>query len=363
MKKVVTIIGARPQIIKASVVSHAIAGSDKLTEVLVHTGQHFDANMSEVFFRELGMKPPAYQLDINRGLHGAMTGKMLSEVEQILLTEQPDAILVYGDTNSTLAGALAAAKMHIPVAHVEAGLRSFNMNMPEEINRILTDRISEWLFTPTDVAVQHLRQEGVPDERITPVGDVMFDVARHYGERIDSEGRILAQLGLEPKKYVLATVHRAENTDDPERLKAIVDGLVLTATDLPVVWPMHPRTRAALEESGRLSRILEGVSVIEPVSYLDMVQLEKFASVIVTDSGGVQKEAFFYEVPCVTLREETEWVELVSAGWNRLVPPTDGAALADAITETIHTTGKRIQPYGDGSAAKKIVKKLAEDLT
>ena len=363
MKKIITIIGARPQFIKASVVSHSIVSSDRLIEVLVHTGQHFDENMSEVFFSELGMKRPAYQLDINRGLHGAMTGRMLSEVEQILLTECPDAVLVYGDTNSTLAGALAAAKLHIPVAHVEAGLRSFNMNMPEEINRILTDRISDWLFTPTEGAVQHLRREGVPDEQIIPVGDVMFDVARHYGERVDSEGRLLAQLGLKPQKYVLATVHRAENTEDPKRLKAVVDGLELAAAELPVVWPMHPRTRAALEKSGRLGRMLEGIHVIEPASYLDMVQLEKFASVIATDSGGVQKEAFFYGVPCVTLRDETEWVELVDAGWNRLAPPTDAVVVAGAISAAKGRIGDSIQPYGDGNAAAKIVEQLVKDIS
>jgi UDP-GlcNAc3NAcA epimerase len=358
VKKIVTVLGARPQFIKASVVSFAMARSKRLTEVLVHTGQHFDANMSDVFFSELDIEAPAYQMDINGGLHGAMTGRMLSKVEQILLAEQPDAVLVYGDTNSTLAGALAAVKLHIPVAHVEAGLRSFNMDMPEEVNRILTDRISEWLFTPTEVAAENLRLEGVPGERIIPVGDVMFDVAHHYGERVDAVGRVLAELEIEPHEYVLATIHRAENTDHPERLTAIVDALELTARALPVIWPMHPRTRGILEQSGRLGCLAKGVHVLEPVSYLDMVQLEKFAKVIATDSGGVQKEAFFHKVPCVTVRGETEWVELVSAGWNRLAPPAEGAALADIISAAAGSTGESIQPYGDGNTAVRIVEYL-----
>jgi len=362
VKKIVTVLGARPQFIKAAVVSHVLAASNKLTEVLIQTGQHFDVNMSDVFISELGMEQPAYQLDIHGDLHGAMTARMLIEVEKILLAERPDAVLVYGDTNSTLAGALAAAKLHIPIAHVEAGLRSFNMAMPEEINRIVTDRISDWLFTPTEVAVQHLRREGIADERIIPVGDVMFDVARHYGESVNAEGRVLSRLGLKPKEYVLATIHRAENTDDAERLAAIIDGLDLTARTVPVVWPMHPRTRGVLEESGRLGQLANGVHVIDPVGYLDMVQLEKYATVIATDSGGVQKEAFFYQVPCVTVRDETEWVELISSGWNRLAPPADGASLAGAITSAAGSVGEAVRPYGDGDAAEKIVMYLSKSI-
>ena len=362
MKKIVTVLGARPQFIKAALVSRAIAKSDKLTEVMVQTGQHFDVNMSDVFFPELGLEQPAYQLDIHGGLHGAMTGRMLLAVEKILLAERPDAVLVYGDTNSTLAGALAAVKLQIPVAHIEAGLRSFNMAMPEEINRIITDRISNWLFTPTETAVQHLRREGIAAERIIPVGDVMFDVALQYSERVRAEGRVLGQLGLEPQTYVLATIHRAENTDDSERLGVVVDALEFTSRTHPVVWPMHPRARAELQESGRLGKIAHGVHVIEPVGYLDMVQLEKYASVIATDSGGVQKEAFFYQVPCVTLRDETEWVELVSAGWNRLAPPTDGTTVARAITSASGSVGKAVRPYGEGDAAEKIVEFLGKIL-
>lgn len=354
MKKIVTILGARPQFIKASVVSHAIAATANLSEVVVHTGQHFDTNMSDVFFAELGMAKPAYFLDIHGGTHGAMTGRMLAEVEQVLLKETPDVVMVYGDTNSTLAGALAAAKLHIPVAHVEAGLRSFNMAMPEEINRILTDRISRWLFTPTATAAAHLQREGFAAEHIVPVGDVMFDVALHHGKRVNAEGGLLGKLGFKPKGYVLATIHRAENTDHPQRLSAIVDALEATAQTLPVVWPLHPRTRGVLQQAGRLESLAKHVTLIDPVGYIDMVQLEKYAALIATDSGGVQKEAFFYQVPCVTLRDETEWVELVAAGWNRLAPPTSVAVLNQAINAALGSSGQAVMPYGSGDAAQKI---------
>lgn len=363
MKKIVTVLGARPQFIKASVVSHAIANAPGLSEVVVHTGQHFDANMSDVFFTELGMAKPAHFLDIHGGTHGAMTGRMLEQVERVLLQEQPDALLVYGDTNSTLAGALAAAKLHIPVAHVEAGLRSFNMAMPEEINRILTDRVATWLFTPTATAGGHLLREGFAADKIMPVGDVMFDVALHHGQRVVATGGLLHTLGLKASGYVLATIHRAENTDHPERLAAIVGALMATAATLPVVWPLHPRTRAVLQKAGRLEALAQRVTLIEPVGYIDMVQLEKFAALIATDSGGVQKEAFFYQVPCVTLRDETEWVELVDAGWNRLAPPSsDAAALAGVIHAALGSKGNDVRPYGDGNAAQQIVGRLVKDL-
>jgi UDP-GlcNAc3NAcA epimerase len=366
--KLVTILGARPQFIKASVVSAAIAKHNSLSidprsfvsELLMHTGQHYDANMSEVFFDELGMEKLAYQLDIHGGTHGDMTGRMLIEIEKVLLAEKPDAVLVYGDTNSTLAGALAATKLHIPVAHVEAGLRSFNMAMPEEVNRILTDRISRWLFTPTDVAVQHLTREGFAAEKIIPVGDVMYDVALHHGSRVSETGGLLQSLGLKPDNYLLATIHRAENTDHPERLAAIVDALSAFAKDSPVVWPLHPRTRNIL--AARNYNFSKDLKIIDPVGYLDMVQLEKFASLIATDSGGVQKEAFFYQVPCVTLRDETEWVELVEAGWNRLASPVDAGSVLSALRKSIGSTGKEIKPYGSGDAATQIVERLVQDL-
>jgi UDP-GlcNAc3NAcA epimerase len=356
--KIITILGARPQFIKASVVSNAIHEISELREVVIHTGQHFDANMSDVFFGELGMRRPNYHLGISGGTHGAMTGRMLTEVEKVLIHEKPDLVLVYGDTNSTLAGALAAAKLHIPVAHVEAGLRSFNMKMPEEVNRILTDRLSHWLFTPSEIAVQHLRDEGVADTNILPVGDVMFDVALFHGGRVHAASGLLQQLGLLQQGYVLATIHRAENTDDAKRLTAIVDALVATAAHTQVVWPVHPRTRGVLQATGRLDELAKKLTLIDPVGYLDMVQLEKYAALIATDSGGVQKEAFFHRVPCVTLRDETEWVELLEAGWNRLAPPTDSESIIQAITAALGTQGEVFKPYGDGNAASLIANHL-----
>lgn len=361
MKKIVTVLGARPQFIKASVVSHAIVQHDGLSEVLVHTGQHFDANMSDVFFQGLGMNKPKYFLDIHGGSHGAMTGRMLAEVEQVLLKEAPNLVLVYGDTNSTLAGALAAAKLHIPVAHVEAGLRSFNLAMPEEINRILTDRISRWLFSPTEGAKQHLLREGFVQEQIYPVGDVMYDAALHHGQRVKLSAGLIQRLRLPVKGYLLATVHRAENTDNADRLGVIVDTLIMTAKKIPVVWPLHPRTRAVLHKLGKLDLLTSKVYITQPLSYLDMVQLEKFAGLIVTDSGGVQKEAFFHQVPCVTLRDETEWVELVEAGWNRLAPPVDADLVNKTIEAALGSRGSPIAPYGLGDAAAKIVNELGKE--
>lgn len=363
MRKIVTVIGARPQFIKASAVSRALQSSGQLSEVLIHTGQHFDSNMSEVFFSELAMPLPKYNLGVHGGQHGAMTGQMLEGIERILVDEKPDVVLVYGDTNSTLAGALAAAKLHIPVAHVEAGLRSFNMRMPEEINRILTDRISTWLFTPTEMAVQQLRAEGVSADKIVPVGDVMYDVALHFGARVAETGGALSRLSLPSGGYILATVHRAENTDDPARLEVIVAALSAAARQQPVVWPLHPRTRGVLQRKGLLDALTaSGVRLIEPVGYLEMVQLEKYAALVVTDSGGVQKEAYFFQVPCVTVRDETEWVELVEAGWNRLAPPDDPGTVMAAIRDALGTRGRGLSPYGNGDAADKIASRLAVDL-
>jgi len=353
--KVVTVVGARPQLIKASVVSSALREAG-VEEVLVHTGQHYDANMSDIFFSELGMDPPAYALGIGGGSHGAMTGRMLEKIEQVLVEAKPDLVLVYGDTNSTLAGALAAVKMHVPVAHVEAGLRSFNMRMPEEVNRILTDRVSTWLFAPTSEAVSHLKRESIADERIFEVGDVMFDVAVKHGERARTlSSGLLDRLGVSEKAFVLVTIHRAENTDEPQRLWAIVDGLIAASASQKIVWPLHPRTRAALAKMQVLDRLAAHVVLVDPLGYLDIVRLEQAASVIATDSGGVQKEAFFHGTPCVTLRDETEWVELVAAGWNRLQPPTDASLVCSAILESIGKSGRAIAPYGSGQASRQIV--------
>jgi UDP-GlcNAc3NAcA epimerase len=363
MKKILTVIGARPQFIKSSVVSNEIIKNPDFVEVVVHTGQHYDPNMSEVFFEELDMRRPDYHLGIGGGLHGEMTGRMLVEIERVLIAEHPDAVLVYGDTNSTLAGALAAVKLHIPVAHVEAGLRSFNMQMPEEINRVLTDRISNWLFTPTESSVRNLRSEGVPESQIIQVGDVMYDVALYYGSKVNAHGGILQQLGLAGKAYILATIHRAENTDDHGRLTDIVDSLVqVNENILPVVWPLHPRARAVLRHIGRLDEVLERLHILDPVGYLEMIQLEKYASLIATDSGGVQKEAFFYRIPCVTLRDETEWIELVESGWNRLAMPGDVHSIVSHIESALGSSGKPLNPYGNGDAAGRIINKMQEVL-
>lgn len=361
MPHILTIIGARPQFIKAAALSRRIAETGGLYEKLVHTGQHFDANMSDVFFDELDIPRPAHHLGIAGGGHGAMTGRMLTALEELLIAERPDMVMVYGDTNSTLAGALAAAKLHIPVAHVEAGLRSFNKRMPEEINRILTDQCSDLLFTPTAAATGNLLNEGVPRSRIVECGDVMFDAALHFAAQAEASGAGAAHYGLAPGEYVLATVHRQENTDDPERLAAILNGLNMVAAAMPVVLPLHPRTRARIATMG-LGDLLSTLQVLDPVGYLDMVGLEKDACVIATDSGGVQKEAFFHGVPCITLRDETEWVELVEAGWNRLVPPVEAVAIRKAILNAQGTKGKTVTPYGSGDASGVIMKALTDFL-
>ncbi len=356
---ILTVVGARPQFIKASVVTRLLAQRSGVREILVHTGQHYDAGMSDVFFQELAMPPPAHHLGIGSGQHGAQTGRMLAALEEVMLSETPDRVLVYGDTNSTLAGALAAAKLHIPVAHVEAGLRSFNRRMPEEVNRVLTDHLSQWLFAPTDTAVGNLAREGIADARVQKTGDVMYDVALHYAGEAERRSRILAELKLKSGQYLLATVHRAENTDNPARLAAIFEGLQAVSADLPVVLPLHPRTRKILERDRQAPG--GALRIIDPVGYLDMLMLEKNARLIATDSGGVQKEAYFYEVPCVTLREETEWVELVGAGWNRLAPPAGAAEVARVIREGLSAKpGAAGKLYGDGQAASLIVRSLIQ---
>ncbi len=353
--KIVTIIGARPQFIKAAPVSKALAGRYGIEEVLVHTGQHFDEAMSDVFFREMGIPTPRHQLAIAGLSHGAMTGRMLEAIETVLIEEKPDWTLVYGDTNSTLAGALAACKLKIPVAHVEAGLRSFNRAMPEEINRICADHVSTVLFAPTETAVKNLHREGVGSASILMTGDVMYDATLAFVRVAEERSSVLERLGLKPGSYLLATIHRAENTDDPLRLAAIIEGLGIAARENPVVLPLHPRTRNAL---ARLQiPVPESVQVVEPVGYLDMLVLEKNARLIATDSGGVQKEAYFQRVPCVTFRAETEWVELVEAGVNRLVSPGDARGIASAIRVGLATPESAFQGsalYGHGDASGKI---------
>lgn len=354
MTHIATIIGARPQFIKAAVVSHAFAQRG-VTETLIHTGQHFDANMSDVFFDELEIPRPSYNLGIGGGSHGQNTGRMIEAIERVLFDTRPDWVLVYGDTDSTLAGALAAAKLHIPVAHVEAGLRSFNRRMPEEINRILTDHASTLLFAPTETAIRHLANEGISGAEVQLVGDVMYDAALFYGAKALQTSTVLARHGLAPRTYILATIHRAENTDEPARLHAILDAFACTGR--PVVLPLHPRTRAKLAANS--ITLPSNVTPIDPVGYLDMVMLEQNAQLIATDSGGVQKEAFFYRVPCVTLRDETEWVELVEAGWNRLAPPHSAEAIVKTIHEALDSNGTEIAPYGVGNAAGRIAEGIA----
>lgn len=360
--KVVSIVGARPQFVKASVVSRALRTRDCVREVLVHTGQHYDENLSEVFFEELGVPEPDHHLGIGSGTHGAQTGRMLEAIERILLKEHPAVTLVYGDTNSTLAGALASVKLGIPVVHVEAGLRMNDPFMPEEINRVATDHVSALLFAPTDEAVRNLRREGIPEARIRQVGDVMYDVALHFAGRAAERSTVLRRLGLSRKGYVLATVHRAATTDDPAALAAVFGGLSDVGAEIPVVVPLHPRTRAALSSAGLLDRLSGGLRVVDPVGYLDMVELERNARLIATDSGGVQKEAFFHRVPCVTLMETTPWVELVEAGWNRTVPARDAAEVASALREGLgRPAGMECAPYGRGDTAVRIADALVAE--
>jgi len=357
--KIMTVIGARPQFVKAAMVSRALRETGRIEEKIVHTGQHYDHNMSAVFFQELGMPAVDCYLGVGSGPHGEQTGLMMAAVEKYLMQEKPDLVLVYGDTNSTLAGALAAAKMHLPVAHVEAGLRSYNRLMPEEINRLLTDHLADLLYVPTAQAVENLKLEGIHGEKVYLSGDVMYDASIFFGREAENKSRILQQLGVENRQYILATVHRAENTDNPARIRAIFYGLSRVADRFPVVMPLHPRTRKILSREGLIGEIEKKLHIIDPVGYLDMLLLEKKSSLIVTDSGGVQKEAYFYRVPCVTLRDETEWGELVDAGWNRVVVPEGHEMVADSILSAHGSSGRvDLEFYGDGRASPKIAEHL-----
>ena len=360
--KCFTIVGARPQFVKASVVSTALRAIAEIEELIIHTGQHYSSGMSDIFFREMGIPKPQYNLGVGSNRHGRQTGEMLTAIEEALVAEKgdKDILLVYGDTNSTLAGALAAAKLHIPVVHVEAGLRSFNRTMPEEINRVLTDHASEVLIAPTQLAVDNLLHEGIGSEKIHLVGDVMYDAALQYASKAAQHSAILNTLQLREKEFILATIHRAENTDTPERLTTIFNALSEIHREVPVVLPLHPRTRKALQRQNLLDSVMGSLYVIDPVGYLDMVMLEKNACLIMTDSGGVQKEAFFYQVPCVTLRDETEWEELVDLGWNTLISPNEMSSLiAQSSCGLIGSMGDvGHNPYGTGNAAQNIAKIL-----
>jgi len=334
--------------VKAAVISRLIRESyaDRMEELLIHTGQHYDKNMSELFFREMRIPEPDINLGLGGGTHGAMTGRMLEKLEKILIDSAPEYVLVYGDTNSTLAGALAASKLHIPVAHVEAGLRSFNREMPEEINRVLTDHMADVLFCPTDTAVENLKTEGIT-KGVHRTGDIMLDASLFY-RTLPHSSAVQA-----PEQFFLATLHRAENTDDPERLRSIVDSLNIF-TDLPGILPLHPRTRKMMEAFG-LS-FASHIKVIDPIGYLDMIDLENRCKFIVTDSGGVQKEAFFFQKPCVTLRDQTEWVETVQSGANQIVG-ADSSAILDALRNP-PMPKEWPNLYGDGTSAESIVEAL-----
>ena len=344
--RILTIVGARPQFVKAAVVSRALSG--RAEEILVHTGQHYDFNMSELFFRALALAAPAYNLGIGSGSHGEQTGRMLGAIEEVLGKETPDLVLVYGDTNSTLAGVLAAAKIHIPVAHVEAGLRSFNRRMPEEINRVLTDHLATWLFAPTATAVANLSREGLTSG-VDLAGDVMYDAFLLLSQQAGRYRSILETLELKPRRFALLTLHRAENTDDPARLAAILE--TLDTLDLPVIFPAHPRTRAKIMELG-LQLAGKALRPIDPVGYFEMLNLESNAAVILTDSGGVQKEAYMAKTPCITLRDETEWVETVTACWNRLAGADPEKIRAALRLDWVGSDYPLL--FGDGAAADRI---------
>ena len=367
--KIVTIIGARPQIIKAAALSRAIKQqyADRIHEVIVHTGQHYDENMSQVFFNELGIPQPDYNLHVGSASHGKQTAQMIEGIEKILLEEKPDCIVLYGDTNSTLAGAVAASKIHIPVVHIEAGLRSYNKSMPEEINRIVCDHCSTLLFSPTQAGFDNLVKEGfkaesegpynIDNPKVVHCGDIMYDNSLYFSDIADRQVDLLKRLGLEGKTYVLSTLHRDSNTDHSERLNAILDALLELSKDYAIVLPLHPRTRKMIDllvEQDKINRLMqnENVKIIEPVSFLEMIQLEKHAQLVMTDSGGVQKESYFFKKPCVIMRPETEWVEIVETG---------AATLADADYDKILTSCRRYlrQPptafpeiFGDGHAAE-----------
>jgi UDP-N-acetylglucosamine 2-epimerase (non-hydrolysing) len=354
--KVLSVVGARPQFIKAFVVSRELRPDHE--EVLVHTGQHYDEKMSNMFFEELGMPEPDYNLGVGSDSHGRQTAAMLEGIEEVLETEAPDVLLLYGDTNSTLAGAIAGTKMHPLVAHVEAGLRSYNREMPEEINRVLTDHASDLLFPPSESAAEKLEEEGI-NEGVHVVGDVMYDAILWARDIAESESGILERVGLAENEFILSTVHRVGNTDNQERLEPIIDAL--SNAPLPVVLPIHPRTENRLKKYGMWEQATSGIEIIDPVGYLDFVRLLDASERVATDSGGVQKEAFYLDTPCVTIREETEWIETIESGWNVLV-----GTKRDAIHHELRhheMPPNNPEPYGDGNAAKRIVNRLATRVT
>lgn len=351
--KIASVVGARPQFIKASPVTRALRA--KFDEILVHTGQHYDAEMSDVFFEEMGIPRPDFSLNVGSKSHAVQTGEVMEKLEDVLVRENPDLVLVYGDTNSTLAGALTAAKLNMPLAHVEAGLRSFDMALPEEVNRVVADRVSTLLFAPTQTAVTNLAAEGIRDG-VHMVGDVMVDALKDHVEKAERRSSLMGELGLAPRQFVVATVHRAGNTDERENLSRIVE--ILCSSPVMVLFPVHPRTREALKRHGLEGRLASAKQVLlaPPLGYLDMLQLEKNARAVLTDSGGMQKEAYILGTPCITLRKETEWVETVEDGWNLLVG-TDVSRALDALAH-FEPASARTDRFGTGDASLKIVSVL-----
>ncbi|OZU88942.1 UDP-N-acetylglucosamine 2-epimerase (non-hydrolyzing) [Virgibacillus indicus] len=348
--KILTVVGARPQFIKASMLSKVLKSNSEIEEVIIHTGQHYDDNMSSVFFKQLNLPKPDYYLGIGSGSHGKQTGKMLAELEKVMISENPDLVLVYGDTNSTLAGSLAASKLHIPIAHVESGLRSFNKKMPEEINRLVTDHLSNWLFCPSQAAVKNLKREGIVEE-IYQTGDIMYDSVLHFKPQALQQSTILQELSLSKNNYHLATIHRAENTDNPDRLKSILKAL--QQLKMEIVLPLHPRTKNRIKDYKLTDLIsVPHIKVVEPLNYFDMLTIVSEAKVILTDSGGLQKEAYMLQVPCITLRDETEWVETVQSGWNYLAG-ADTLKIVNAV-KAIQVPKKYPPLFGDGKTAQKI---------
>jgi len=359
--KLLSIIGARPQFIKVSVLDRRLC-EKKIEHIILHTGQHYDSQMSDIFFEELGINPPKYNLNINGLMHGAMTGQMIEKIEAVLIEEAPDWVLLYGDTNSTLAGAIAATKVHIKIAHIEAGLRSFNNWMPEEINRILTDRISNLLFCPTETAFQNLMDEGFQRFKCKPVitGDIMYDVANNFMDKSSIDQELLKELNITYKKFILVTIHREENTKEVSRVEMILKTLKKLSKEFSIIFPIHPRTRAFFEENGLINKYTNAnFKFIAPISYLKMLKLEKYARLICTDSGGIQKEAYFVKTPCITLRDETEWTELINGGWNLLIPPTNEDDLLKGIYEMLNNFNPDDKNYyGDGNSSEIMINEL-----
>ena len=359
MKLIYTILGARPQFIKAAPLSKEINSkyNDIFKEEIIHTGQHFDENMSGKFFEELQIKQPRYLLNINKGTHGANTGRMIEGIEEILIKKKPNAVIVYGDTNSTLAGALAASKLNIPIFHIESGLRSFNRKQPEEQNRVLTDHLSELCFAPTNQSVLNLLNESINKDRIIKTGDIMADSMRIFEEKANERNFLLKKFNIENQNFILLTLHRQENVDYKEILYSILKGL--SNIKLPVIFPLHPRTKEKINKFG-LNYLLKNFIILEPLGFIDMMFLEKNASLIVTDSGGIQKEAYFQKTPCITLRKETEWVELIEHGWNKLTNPNNSKEIENSINYALNNNLKRknINLYGQGYASKEILESI-----